>query len=244
MQRAFLPEDFPRYRPRESTSIQTLSRLVDALPVSITTAAGKQQDPRKLLKDGWMSPRMRAILNLTAEMETNDALSEEEEGIRRARYIPTPVLVQMSDYESFKGGWGLIWIVMHNMLNGGQVPTVTRIQSVLARATKFDGIYNRQSYESFLAQGGKIEFALDALITISHNVMHVFDDGWEYVGKLQEDVELQPAMPGLDDDFDLAWIMCIPRGGGSLDARGPYPASERYDGSSLYFDEASVPRAT
>ena len=66
----------------------------------------------------------------------------------------------------------------------------------------------------------RVEFALDALLNITEYVL--LDDeqcGWEY-DDLKEQIEAYPSTP-LDGSFEIAFFMCVNRGGGSLQSRGP-----------------------
>jgi hypothetical protein len=67
--------------------------------------------------------------------------------------------------------------------------------------------------------GGKVEFALDALFNITEHVLVDGDCGWEYED-FKEQIEAHPSTP-LDGSFDIAFCMCVNRGGGSLEDRGP-----------------------
>ena len=66
----------------------------------------------------------------------------------------------------------------------------------------------------------KIEYALDALLGVTENVLLSGDDGWSYID-FQENIEAI-APTEMDDAFDVAFVNCISRAGGDLDMRGPY----------------------
>ena len=69
-----------------------------------------------------------------------------------------------------------------------------------------------------LEAGGKVEFALDALFNKTEHVLVDGDCGWEY-DDFKEQIEAHPSTP-LDGSFDIAFFMCVNRGGGSLQSRG------------------------
>ena len=77
-----------------------------------------------------------------------------------------------------------------------------------------------QNYQFFIEKGGRIEYALDAILGITENVYNEGDDGYEYV-TFEDDIEALPSTP-LDWQFDIARFMCFERGGGVLTERGPY----------------------
>ena len=215
----------------------------DVLPLYESTLALMPQAMRASLLDGWMSPRMLKMLSITADME--EAMFSDGDmlgfvkfqpkplseccsvfGISRIDYIPASVLKQYSSggiYKSFYDGWSNIWSVMRMILNDGRAPTVQRIEEYLHSGRVFS--FDHRKHQHFLSKGGRIEFAIDALIGVTRNVAVSGDDGWEY-HMFQDEIESLPATP-LDKAFDVAWFFCISRGGGNLTSRGPYPETFR-----------------
>ena len=98
------------------------------------------------------------------------------------------------------------------ILRRGQVPTVQRVKDNFTRN------YNR-NYEIFIEKGGRVEYAIDALLDISAR-----DDGWESDGSSSEIEDALPSTP-LDGQFDIVHFMCIDRGGGVLEKLGPHRES-------------------
>jgi hypothetical protein len=70
-----------------------------------------------------------------------------------------------------------------------------------------------------LEAGGKVEFALDSLFHSTQKVLVDGDGVWEYE-LFKDQIEAHPSTP-LDGSFDIAFFMCVNRGGGSLQVRGP-----------------------
>lgn len=218
-------------------------RAVDVLPKLRCSTALMAREQRATLLDGWMSPRMRCVLSTTAELEAGGILREceirfepyqpaplsvccDDCGIKRIDYIPRSVLEcnRGGLYQSFKEGWGYCFQAIHGVLQRGQAPTVHRVQHYLEYV---DRTIDQRKYGHFLGRGGRVKFAVDALINISRNVCVHGDDGWEY-WMFQEDIEALPATP-LDDAFDVARFMCINQGGGDGTMQGPYDSTGLWD---------------
>ena len=97
-----------------------------------------------------------------------------------------------------------------------QRKSINRIRIQIERSGSAD-----HNYRAFLRKGGRIEYAIDAIITVAKNVCVNGDDGWEYED-IQESIEKYSTTP-LDHAFDVAWFKCISQGGGdSLKTRGPH----------------------
>lgn len=119
----------------------------------------------------------------------------------------------------FDRGWTSVWRAACTVLQAGVAPTVNRIRTQIGRSGSAD-----RNYQAFLKKGGRIEYVVDAIITVAKNVCVNGDDGWEYEA-FQEDIEQHSTTP-LDYAFDVAWFKCISQGGGgSLETRGPYRSS-------------------
>jgi hypothetical protein len=93
------------------------------------------------------------------------------------------------------------------MLRRGYIPTVRRVKKYSPS----------REVNDYLQQGGKIEYALDAVFQIA---VIAFDD--DNLG--EDDDESFQELPEtvLDDAFELASVKCINLGGGTLNERGPY----------------------
>ena len=73
-----------------------------------------------------------------------------------------------------------------------------------------------------MQKGGKIEYALDALFSVTQNVLVDGDDGWEY-DTFKDAIEAHPATP-FDGAFDVARVKCfgITNGNFGEQPKGPY----------------------
>jgi hypothetical protein len=212
-------------------------REIDIVPRLQCLAALMPEPMRSSLVDGWMSPRMQKILSITAEHESvREYLLEFTAyrptplaecynfGIARMEYIPYSAIShnQSGLYESFAKGWRQLFETMRRILSDGKTPTVRRIQEYIQEYVQL-GVFHSADiryHSHFLQKGGRIEFAVDALIAISQNVAVDGDDGWEY-GTFQDDIETLPAN-AMDNAFDVARFKCMKGGGGELHTCGPY----------------------
>ena len=191
-----------------------------------------------LLIDGWLSPRMKFMLEITAEFgiemtlegcevnfKSNQPTSLEECcgacGINLIEYIPASVLKSNNPrglYASFNNGWGYCFLAVHSLLRRGEAPTVNRVEDYLSRLSDYR--VDRRKFQHFKDKGGKVEFALDAVIDITRKVAVNGNDAWEY-HTYEADIENLPATP-LDRAFDIVRYMSINQGGGDGKDRGPY----------------------
>lgn len=220
------------------------AREVDVLPKLHCIQALLPTPIKSLLVEGWLSPRMRELLLTTAEIESGSFLDQQDIefqrgrpvpisqccgffGIRRVDYIPPHVfehpINQGGLYKSFHDGWGMCIQAIAHLLRSGHVPSVQNVHRVLSTNSAllvFGLDFDYRKVQHFLDKGGKTEYAVDAVLNITQNVVVDGDDGWEYV-MFADDIEALPATP-LDTDFDVARIMCINQGGGQGKERGPY----------------------
>mmetsp|Transcript_5709 Transcript_5709/g.8687 ORF Transcript_5709/g.8687 Transcript_5709/m.8687 type:complete len:606 (-) Transcript_5709:376-2193(-) len=217
-------------------------RQVDVVPKLRCLQGLLPQSTKSLLTDGWMSPRMKEMLLTTAALEMDSILHESQvnfqrnhpmplsaccdfcNGINRIDYIPASVLSgpinQNGLYKSFHDGWGLCFKAIHDALKDGHTPTIHQLEQYLT-----SGNYDYRKYQHFLTKGGKVEFAVDAVLNITRNVAVDGDDGWEYC-MFQNEIEAHPSTP-LDKAFDIARFKCINEGGGVGSFRGPYRETRR-----------------
>lgn len=196
---------------------------------------------RSLLRDGWMSPRMKEMLLTTADIYAGTISEENPEyearepisiheccawyGISLIEYIPASVLTNPVNrnglYKDFHDGWGSCFTAIESILRRhGVAPTVSRVEQYLESDIELS-----QKYRYFVEHGGKAEFAVDAVISTTRNVAINGDDGWEYVD-FQEEIEAHPSTP-LDRAFHIARFKCINEGGGDGTRRGPYRETRR-----------------
>jgi hypothetical protein len=107
----------------------------------------QQEESKKLLVDGWLSPRMKQMLTITAFImidiiDIEDSFVKYQAkpiseclgffgGYPRFEYyfIPTKVFKQNPKglYKSFVDGWTIVWKAIFNLLKQNQVPTIDAI---------------------------------------------------------------------------------------------------------------------
>lgn len=184
---------------------------------------------------GWMSPRMHRTLLLTSQSVVNSFQDVTYNLLPRAEYIPTNVLQSRHDKPSFRVGWENIWITISNILKETKIPTVDAIQKLV----------DTNKYNNFLTQGGRIDYAIDALIDITRNivVLESKTEGCECslsnnnypIDSNADDPAMIASLPLTEFDkcFDLAWVMCIENGGGELTCRGPFSEPRIYGTESV-----------
>lgn len=205
---------------------------------------------RRSLIDGWMSSRMHYMLKLTAESivdlkECEPVTFEEakpmpyskcfkeiygfvqfEHGFPRFEYIPTEIFLRNREGipESFLSAWYMIWEAIMNLLRKRMSPSKTNIQNELGHASSNGTIqdFDMNKIQTFYTMGGKIDFAIDALINISKNTLIHGSDEWEY-DIFKDDIDNMPATP-FDDYFELARLKCleITNDNYNVQPNGPY----------------------
>jgi len=208
-------------------------REVDVIPKFETAKALMTSEQRSSLIEGWMPPRMYECLLLTCDHEEpkadiaaglytrnqptplDDVCRSDE--FSRIEYIPMSVLKSDSRgiFKSFHDAWKMIVAAIWAILKRREVPTVNRIEQEL-----HTGLYDLRKIRHYKDKGGKVEFALDAVLKVTENVFKDGDDGWEYC-YCEEEIEAHIPTP-LDEMYDVARCMCINRGGGTLDRPGPH----------------------
>jgi hypothetical protein len=134
-------------------------------------------------------------------------------------YLPPALLRRLEAdggmYKSFAMGWSYCFDAIASVVRMNQAPTVTRVMEVL-RQSRFD----QRMVNHFFQKGGKVEYALDAVLQGTENVLkHGHDCPWEYE-TFEEDFEQIPENP-LDKMYTLARVKCIP----NCEGRGPYRES-------------------
>ena len=186
---------------------------IDVMPPYETILALMDKDLKEKLFDGWLSPRMRKMLSITADLEGDDVRED------ILRYVPADACSDQRSRDKLFQGFGYCFQVLGRMLNYSSKPPTTE------NAKKMVNHFHvgRRAYEPFIDGGGRFEFVIDALIDITENVYVNGDDGWEYE-HFEEEIEALVETP-IDGMFDLARFMLINRGGGELEGRGPYELS-------------------
>ena len=192
-------------------------REIDAIPKHDCLTALTQPSTRALLKEGWMSPRMHKAFSITADIESDMEDFGGDWDISRIDYLPIEVVENGLPGNIF-AGWKGLFLAIAQVLRDNKTPTVQRVKDYIDRR-RVVGV-DQRAHESILAAGCRIEHAIDAVISVSKNVVKNGDDGWEYE-TFEEDLDALPKTP-FDEAFDVAWIMCINRGGGQLKTKGPY----------------------
>jgi hypothetical protein len=188
-------------------------REMDIIPKHQSMTLLMDQSLQTHLIEGWLSPRMREMLQITAEIQ-GDHLFHDFDLNEIMLFIPTETRQNLSAY--FSVGVGIVFETVARLLRAGRAPTVDRIKRSALQSTR--GIHN---FTRMLNAGGKVEFVLDALFYITEKVLVDGDCGWEYE-TFKDQIEAHPVTP-LDGSFDIAFFMCINRGGGSLlESRGPH----------------------
>lgn len=213
-------------------------------PSQVETALGRldmavalmQPSLRARLIDGWLSPRMmgmfqHAIGSILSAVE-DDCDWDPDINIARSEYLPPDVLETHRNRfsDSFKMGWEALFQAIASLLDHNQAPTIQRVQERVG--------YRINAYR---AGGGKISYALDALLSITRNGCFDGDDGWEFCF-FEEDMEAHPEdypPTPLDTDFELARIKCLGLGAGdTIPEHGPYRHNGRGRGGGMdEFDE-------
>jgi hypothetical protein len=192
--------------------INLAPREMDIIPKYQAMTLLMDQSLRTNLIEGRLSPRMRQMLKITADI-VGDQLLHEDEVFAVEDFIPTELRQDdLPDY--FITGLGIVFETVAKLLEAGQVPTVDRIKSSAMLSTS-----GAHHFTRMLEAGGKVEFALDALFNITEKVLVDGDCGWEYEN-FKAPIEAHPSTP-LDGSFDIGFFMCVNRGGGSLQSRGP-----------------------
>jgi hypothetical protein len=236
---------------KEGNPLRLLSTMMDDDSLSLVLADMTQQQ-RSALIEGWLSPRMKMMLLLTAELEES---SFQDDGVFQSR-VPTllsdccsygfnrigyiPLYVLEADprgiFRSFKDGYSYCFLAIAAILRRDRTPTVQRIHhEIISHSSLYDG----RKFQFYLEKGGKIEFAIYAVIQITQNVLFDGDDGWEY-SMFEDEIEALPSNP-LDECFEGARLRCINGGGGTPQDRcGPFPEVTHYDDNHGDSDDSDI----
>jgi hypothetical protein len=227
------------------SSIHSANGTTDPVPdqlvssADVETIASKYQrivsstpeDSKQLLIDEWLSPRMREMLTITANIESNRYLKDPlghcrckfvprqakpleeccaKRGIRCIEYIPDHVLRDNAKgfFQSFADAWEGLFHTCHFLLKRGRAPYVAAIDDSEIRGS----LRSTSKYAHFKQKGGKVSFVLDAIIDLTEKALVGNDDGavWKYDDH-RAAIEAHPETP-LDRCFDIARWMLIDRG--------------------------------
>lgn len=169
---------------------------------------------RNDLVDRWMSPRMKYVLEKVAR----DLIDDCTKGQWSPDYFPPPALAQSRNRVHVLGGdiggWKSVLVIIVLVLKSGLAPTVRNVRE---KCREYGG--NAYTIDDvFTSLGGKIEYVLDELFDTAENAIK---------GRSELAFDMDGDMNGLptnslDRSIELARIMCIDRGSGKLDSRGPY----------------------
>lgn len=189
-----------------------------------------EKEDRRPLIDGWMSPRMLLALSKSADT-TYSCLDNlhvgfrfEENGptpfstccsrfvgIDHINYIPPDILRAKNPnglYESFAIGWRIVWAAIVSLLEMGLVPTKSRVEEEIQSLCRQNvRNFDWRSWSHFQSKGGKIEYALDALLVQTSNVISKGDDGWGYY-EYEDEFEALCKTP-FDKSFDIARVKIL-----------------------------------
>jgi hypothetical protein len=172
---------------------------IDIIPKYQSMTLLMDQTLRTHLNEGWLSPRMRELLKITAEIE-GDQLLQEGDFYEIEPFIPTE-MKQRDFPEDFIDGLGIVFETIARLLEAGRVPTVDRIQRSALQSTS-----GAHHFKRMLEAGGKVEFALDALFNITEKLLVAGDCGWEYED-FKEQIKAHPSTP-LDGSFGIGFL-CV-----------------------------------
>jgi hypothetical protein len=152
-------------------------------------------------------------------------------GIDRIEFIPPDILYSHNPdglYKSFADGWRMAWGAIMKLLQRGIVPTKSRVEDAIDQLchNRYDD-FDYRKWQHFLSKGGKVEYALDAILVQTKNVCVHGDDGWEY-GMFEDDFNALDATP-FDLAFDLARVKCLELTDENMREQpmGPYRANFR-----------------
>jgi hypothetical protein len=159
------------------------------------------------------------------ECATPDHNRHSWQAVPLIQYIPTEILTTHCPDgldKSYVEGWGIVWETIERILGSHPpssmtitttiaTPTVATIQQEIQQMMAMDnttGRLQQQKFDHFVAKGGQIEFALDALLNVTCNLAIdrnnlVGDDDDE------EKMATPPAIPCLDTAFDIARLKCF-----------------------------------
>lgn len=211
------------FKFRSAFGIASMSRPLDTILYMNSASVLMPPEISSKLIDGWLSPRMIWVLDCTLQHEIDEdnlygrpqifqkfkPASLEDccgfDGIRRIDYIPGEVLEQNSEgfYKSFADGWEIAWKAMHLVVSRREAPTISRVQHEITNRMGCD----LRKWNHFTQKGGKVEYAIDALLKITQNVVIDGDDGWEYC-IFEDEIEAILATP-FDKAFDIARVKCL-----------------------------------
>lgn len=171
-------------------------------------ASGESHDNKSYSNaSNFLSPRMVYQLLRTAEIEM-DCFSDAAGNLS---YIPNALFKRRGNDEAFLDGYKDCYKAIIRCLRQGKAPTVDRLRKCPL-----------ESIRLYLELGGKIEYAIDAIIDLA---LVEYEDSL-----LEEDPDfLDLPETVLDDAFEIVKAMCIDFGGGDLSMTEKGPYASRYE---------------
>jgi hypothetical protein len=168
---------------------------------------GKQEWRSDLIDgpDGWMSPRMFDLLEMNADVTSEDDFLDDG---HYEKFIPYDVLsrIQCSKHKFLAGLIHVIGKISETM-RSARSPTV---ENVLKRIY---GNYEKWEYrgeaKAYLGNGGRVEYAIDALLEIAE--VSIDDGEFEQMLEDRDDGSHELPHTPFDEDYDLVRIMCMDR---------------------------------
>lgn len=146
-----------------------------------------------------------------------------------------PVSIRCPMFKSFACGWSQCFKAIANVLRRKQLPTVSAVEQELRSGREFDSRYTSFYFD----KGGKVEFALDAILHRSMEEHEVHGDG-SFFETFEEDTLALPSHPFDDDYGRIREALSIQQGG--LDGED----SDSYDvgsGGSSAFEASATASA-
>jgi hypothetical protein len=137
------------------------------------------------------------------------------------QFLPSDVL---EHYKSLRRGWGQLFQALARLLRRGDVPTVSRVYDEATRQLSLSNPMVTINY--YLSHGGRVEYAIDTLLTTAMNVILQGNYYWLYEEHRHDVEALPPAMPW-DMAFPIAWAKCMELAPEDpLISMGPYDHSD------------------
>jgi len=156
-------------------------------------------------------------------------------GIRYSEYIPTSVFEMNTEglYKSFYDGWCIAWEAILSVLHKKQAPIASSVEKEIHQIRG-----DPRKWNHFKRKGGKVDYAIDALIRITQNVYNEGFDCWEYE-TFKADIEKHPET-SLDNAFDLAKLKCLEINEGNFSEQPTGPYHHRFHNDTRLSDSDSM----
>ncbi|DBB07510.1 hypothetical protein WJX82_009247 [Trebouxia sp. C0006] len=175
--------------------------------------------------NGYLSPHMRYRLQCLAEVSYDNGMEFMEsirkwpanlkperrsvDGLWLQDYLPDTLLHNVS--KSFARGWSSLMDMFDDMLIKDIVPTATAAKQNIERVIAFGTIgrdSNPKDIIAYMKQGGRVEYALDALIGRSREENELTGDGSFTDSMVKEEMDEMKACENDDDYTFLLRQLC------------------------------------